>query len=89
MVSSSEQSSLTSVELADEGPSWRVLLHEGDDVLEAEVVLGAWTVTDALAVTAGGEQIGEIQPLSENSRWVYIKDSEGNIIGLYDEVSAA
>jgi len=40
-------------------------------------------------VTAGGEQVGEIQPLSENSRWVYIKDSEGNLIGLYDEISAA
>lgn len=51
--SSSEQSSLTSVELTGGGSSWNVLLHEGDDVLEAEVVLGAWTVTDALAVTAG------------------------------------
>jgi predicted enzyme related to lactoylglutathione lyase len=45
--------------------------------------------TVALAVVAGGEQVGEIQPLSENSRWVYIKDSEGNLIGLYDEISAA
>lgn len=45
--------------------------------------------TIALAVAAGGEQIGQIQPLSENSRWVYIRDSEGNLIGLYDEVAAA
>ena len=45
--------------------------------------------TVALAVAAGGEQVGQIQPLSESSRWVYIKDSEGNLIGLYDEVSAA
>jgi predicted enzyme related to lactoylglutathione lyase len=45
--------------------------------------------TVALAVANGGEQLGEIQPLDENSRWVYIKDSEGNIIGLYDEVAAA
>ncbi|MGZ8804347.1 MAG: VOC family protein [Microbacterium sp.] len=45
--------------------------------------------TVALAVAAGGDQIGEIQPLDENSRWVYIRDSEGNIIGLFDEVSAA
>jgi hypothetical protein len=30
-----------------------VLLHEGDDELEAELALGAWVVTDALAVTAG------------------------------------
>jgi predicted enzyme related to lactoylglutathione lyase len=45
--------------------------------------------TVALALAAGGEQIGDIQPLSENSRWVYIKDSEGNLIGLFDEISAA
>ena len=45
--------------------------------------------TVALALANGGEQLGEIQPLSENSRWVYIKDSEGNIIGLYDEISVA
>jgi predicted enzyme related to lactoylglutathione lyase len=45
--------------------------------------------TVALAVANGGSQLGEIQPLDESSRWVYIRDSEGNIIGLYDEVSAA
>ncbi|MET0780859.1 MAG: VOC family protein [Microbacterium sp.] len=45
--------------------------------------------TVARAVAAGGEQIGEIQPMSETARWVYIKDSEGNIIGLYDEISVA
>jgi len=42
--------------------------------------------TVAAAIENGGSQLGEIQPLTENSRWVYIKDSEGNIIGLYDEV---
>jgi hypothetical protein len=45
--------------------------------------------TVALALANGGQQLGEIQPLSENSRWLYIKDSEGNIIGLYDEISVA
>jgi predicted enzyme related to lactoylglutathione lyase len=34
----------------------------------------------------GGEQVGEIQPLDESSRWVYIRDSEGNLIGLYDKI---
>lgn len=43
--------------------------------------------TVALAVAAGGAQMGEIQPLDERSRWVYLRDSEGNIIGLYDEVA--
>jgi CubicO group peptidase (beta-lactamase class C family) len=51
--SSNEQPSLTSVELSGEESPWRLRLHEGDDVLEAEVALGAWTVTGALAVTAG------------------------------------
>jgi predicted enzyme related to lactoylglutathione lyase len=45
--------------------------------------------TVAAAVANGGEQLGDIQPLDENSRWVYIRDSEGNIIGLYDEIAAA
>lgn len=45
--------------------------------------------TVALAVSRGGEQLGEIQPMGENARWVYIRDSEGNLIGLYDEISAA
>jgi len=45
--------------------------------------------TVALALANGGQQLGEIQPLGENSRWVYIKDSEGNVIGLYDEISVA
>lgn len=45
--------------------------------------------TVALALANGGTQVGDIQPLDENSRWVYIRDSEGNLIGLYDEISAA
>lgn len=39
------------------------------------------------AVSRGGSQLGEIQPLGETSRWVYIKDSEGNIIGLHDNIA--
>jgi len=35
-----------------------------------------------------GEQMGEIQLLDERSRRVYLRDSEGNVIGLYDEVAA-
>lgn len=41
------------------------------------------------AIAHGGEQLGEIEPMGETARYVYLKDSEGNIIGLYDEVSAA
>lgn len=62
--------------------------------LHVEGVLGHPTVvftvanieeTVAKAVAKGGSQLGEIQPLTENSRWVYIKDSEGNVIGLFDK----
>lgn len=45
-------------------------------------------VVDA-AIAHGGEQLGQIQPLSETSRWVYIRDSEGNIIGLFDEAASS
>lgn len=45
--------------------------------------------TVAVAVAHGGAQVGEIQPLGESSRWVYIRDSEGNLIGLYDEAGPA
>ncbi|MCS5735036.1 VOC family protein [Herbiconiux daphne] len=44
--------------------------------------------TIALVVENGGEQLGDIQPLDENSRWVYVRDSEGNLIGLYDKIPA-
>ena len=50
---SSEQPTLTAVELAGDASSWRLVLHEGDAVLEADLVLGGWAVTGALAVTAG------------------------------------
>lgn len=35
-------------------------------------------------ITGGGEQVGEIQILDEYSRYAYFKDTEGNIVGLYD-----
>lgn len=44
--------------------------------------------TVALAVANGGEQLGEIEAMGETARYVYLRDSEGNVIGLYDEVAA-
>jgi len=44
--------------------------------------------TVALAVANGGEQVGEIEAMGETARYVYLRDSEGNIIGLYDESAA-
>jgi predicted enzyme related to lactoylglutathione lyase len=37
------------------------------------------------ATARGGELVGSIQPLTEKSRWAYIRDSEGNLIGIYDQ----
>ena len=41
--------------------------------------------TVAKVLANGGSQLGDIQPMGEKARWVYITDSEGNVIGLYDE----
>ena len=35
-------------------------------------------------ITGGGEQVGEIQILDEDSRYAYFKDTEGNIVGVYE-----
>jgi predicted enzyme related to lactoylglutathione lyase len=37
----------------------------------------------------GGRVLGEIQPLGDTSRWMYVEDCEGNTIGLYDEIAPA
>lgn len=64
----------------------------GDIHLRGEVTHPTFVVTvdrieDALekVLANGGEQVGEIEILGEESRYTYIKDSEGNTIGLYDE----
>lgn len=41
--------------------------------------------TIAKAIENGGSQFGEIQPLGDMGRWVYINDSEGNVIGLFQQ----
>lgn len=66
-------------------------LHVRGPVAHPTVVFTVDRIEDTLAaaVAAGGEQIGEIEVMDESSRYVYLRDSEGNVIGLYDEVSAA
>lgn len=43
--------------------------------------------TIAAAVEGGGEQVGQIESMGETARYAYVKDSEGNIIGLYADAS--
>lgn len=66
-------------------------LHKRGSVPHPTVVFTVDSIEEvaAKALANGGSQIGEIQPLSETGRWVYITDSEGNIIGLYDEQGGA
>lgn len=66
-------------------------LHVRGEVPHPTVVFTVDRIEDTLElVTAhGGEAFMQIQPLTETSRWVYVRDSEGNIIGLYDEVASA
>lgn len=62
-------------------------IHQRDVVAHPTVVFTVDRIEDtvALVISNGGEQIGEIQPLDERSRWVYVRDSEGNAIGLFDK----
>lgn len=66
-------------------------LHERGAVPHPTVVFTVDNIeeTVAAALENGGAQLGEIQALDESSRWVYITDSEGNIIGLFDKVASA
>lgn len=66
-------------------------LHRRDAVPHPTVVFTVDRIEDtiALAIARGGSQASEIQALGENGRWVYITDSEGNAIGLFDEIAVA
>ena len=66
-------------------------LHERGAAPHPTVVFTVDNIEETVAVVLenGGSQLGEIQPLTENSRWVYITDSEGNIIGLFDKTETA
>ena len=66
-------------------------LHQRSQVDHPTIVVTVDRIeeTVAVAVEHGGEQLGEIQPLGESGRWVYLRDSEGNTIGLFDNAGAA
>lgn len=62
-------------------------LHVRGAVPHPTVVITVDRLEDTLAavIANGGEQLGEIQGMGGNARYVYFKDSEGNIVGAYDE----
>lgn len=59
-------------------------LHLRADTTHPTVVFSVDDIEAAVqrVVAAGGSQLGRIQPMSELMRWVYIQDTEGNIVGL-------
>jgi uncharacterized protein len=62
-------------------------IHKRGPVPHPTVVFTVDRIEDTIAVAEanGGELVGEIGALGENARWAYIRDSEGNLIGVYDE----
>lgn len=66
-------------------------IHKRSEVPHPTFVVTVDRIEDTLenVIAAGGEQLGEVQALGEQSRYVYIKDSEGNTIGLYDEQASS
>jgi len=61
-------------------------IHRRSTVPHPTVVITVDDLDDALeaVITGGGEQVGEIQILDEDSRYAYFKDTEGNIVGVYE-----
>jgi uncharacterized protein len=66
-------------------------LHPRSDAPHPTVVFTVDNIEETIAavIANGGAQFTDIQPLGETSRWAYVKDSEGNIVGIYDEAPTA
>ena len=66
-------------------------LHRRGPTPHPTVVFTVDRIEDTVAVAEahGGQLVGDIEPMGESARYAYIRDSEGNLIGLYDEIAAA
>jgi uncharacterized protein len=66
-------------------------LHRRGELPHPTVVFTVERIEDTVAeaVAHGGAQIGDIQAMGETGRWVYLRDSEGNVIGLWDDAGGA
>jgi predicted enzyme related to lactoylglutathione lyase len=64
-------------------------IHKREALAHPTFVVTVDRIEDTIAAIEGngGRVLGAIQPLGENSRWVYVEDCEGNTIGLYDEAA--
>jgi predicted enzyme related to lactoylglutathione lyase len=61
-------------------------IHQRAEVPHPTVVITVDRIEDTVAQVEahGGSALGGIQMLDETDRWAYVKDSEGNTIGLFD-----
>ncbi|MBP2457114.1 putative enzyme related to lactoylglutathione lyase [Clavibacter michiganensis] len=61
-------------------------LHQRAEVPHPTIVVTVDRIEDTVAAVEahGGSALGGIQMLNERDRWAYVKDSEGNTIGLFD-----
>lgn len=66
-------------------------LHQRGEVQHPTIVITVDDIDATLdaVVANGGAQLGEIQSMGESARYVYVTDSEGNTIGLYDDQASA
>jgi uncharacterized protein len=62
-------------------------IHQRGPVPHPTVVFTVDRIEDTIAAAEarGGELVGSIGALGETARWAYLRDSEGNLIGVYDE----
>lgn len=61
-------------------------IHKRGPVPHPTFVITVEDVDESLAsvIANGGEAVGEIQPLEGMGRYCYFRDTEGNLIGLFD-----
>lgn len=61
-------------------------IHKRGPVPHPTVVITVDNIEETLAavVSNGGEPVGEILAMGDTARYSYFKDSEGNIVGVYD-----
>jgi predicted enzyme related to lactoylglutathione lyase len=61
-------------------------LHRRADVPHPTIVITVDSIEETVAQVEahGGSALGGIQMLNQRDRWAYVRDSEGNAIGLFD-----
>ena len=61
-------------------------IHKRSTVPHPTIVITVDDLDETMAavIANGGEQVGQVMPLGETARYGYFRDSEGNLVGVYD-----